>query len=218
MKTKQIIFTIILLIVFALLTALYIKKSEKIDEIVEVEETIKTDVVSQKTYQNTVYNYSVNYPSNWYIDTRYADQELIKQDSDQTVYSGGNLSISNYSDDSIDLYQKENGPLEFPKDYMLAYVYFEKIDSNTSLDKFIKTEDIEADSVEVEQMILNGTPALKYTLYNISGIGGATKGNSVIIVSKNNDKLLTISYGFDDLNKSVIPEVEKIVDSFMFVK
>jgi len=163
-----------------------------------------------KTYANAVYHYSIEYPADWYIDTRYSDQDFTPRGPAPSDYIGGDTSISNYSPDQIDQYQKANGDLAYPADYIVVPLMFWKTPTQSNLE----SAPVDADSFTKESITLNGVSGIKTTTLGQKDIGGATKPNSVGYLFKLNGESVTIGYGFDSSNAAVAKIADQIINSF----
>lgn len=155
-----------------------------------------------KTYTNEIYKYSIKYPNNWFIDNQYSNRELEVRDNTDT-YLGGDTGISNY-----ELTQEID-----EADRSLVYYNFQKVNRNIAIDNFVDTKTIPAKKIDTEDVLINDIKGIKYTIYDLQGIGGNTKKNSVTILLKKDDLLLNISYGFDDGNNMNIETMNKIINS-----
>ena len=112
------------------------------------------------TYSNTVYDYSIKYPSNWYINTTYSNQDFTPRGPAPSDYIGGDTSISNYSVSYMEQYQAKNGDLAEPADYFVISFSFTKIDPAVSLDDYLNNPSF-GKPTESEQITLNGITGVK---------------------------------------------------------
>ncbi|MDE2233809.1 MAG: PKD domain-containing protein, partial [Patescibacteria group bacterium] len=178
-----------------------------------------------KTYNNAAYNYSIKYPANWYINTTYSNQDFTPRGPSPSTYIGGDTSISNYSDTYMDEYHAKNGDLAQPADYFLISLSFTKIEvtNNGSMGTYKENADPYAflgnylskfgKPNTTDNIMLNGTSAVRNTYLNITGIGGNTKPNRVSVNLRRGNEIIGIGYGFDDSVKSLVPIADQIVNS-----
>ncbi len=165
---------------------------------------VYTKYFSWNTYINETYKYSVKYPNNWFIDNEYSDKPIEMRGVD--MYLGGDTAISNYP------LIKGQEPNE-KSDRVLIYYNFQKVNKNVPLDGFIDKKTIPAQKVDTQDIEINGVKGIRYTILNLSGIGGNTKKNNITILLKKDDLLLNVSYGFDEGNQMNIETVEKVINS-----
>lgn len=170
-----------------------------------------------KTYANATYNYIIKYPSTWYINTQYSDQNFTPRGPAPSIYMGGDTSITNYSDSYMENYRAKNGDLAQPSDYFEITLHFTQIDPSISLTDYLKNPAF-MQANTTENINLNGTAGVKDTYLNITGIGGNTKPNKVGIFLKNNNEIIDLGYGFDSSVKSLTPTGDAIIGSFTLTK
>lgn len=86
-----------------------------------------------KTYQNIKYNYSIKYPSDWYVDTTYSEKEFtLRGPVEDSNFIGGDTTWSNYKNPS------QYNPGTMPSDLQSVGLLVYKTDSNMILSDFVK--------------------------------------------------------------------------------
>jgi hypothetical protein len=236
MKTKQGFAPLIIILIIAALAigggVYYVKKNKtpavEVNTNTQSTTTVSTPDTSTKannqtnsntdsgwkTYTNSTYGYSFQYPSNWYVNTQYSNQDYTPRGPAPYDYVGGDTSISNYSVTEINEYQKANGDLAYPKDYILVNLAFSKVDPTSSLSDYLKSLKNTVPADKQENVVINGLPGIRLTNYKQTGIGGVTKPNFVNVDFKVKGELISIGYGFDNSVKDQATIADKIINSF----
>lgn len=166
-----------------------------------------------KTYTNEKYSYSISYPENWHVDTIFSNDDFTNR-GPEPISMGGDTYISNYSEEQLEHFEGAQGEISFPDDYIHISIIFEKIKPNTSLDQFAKTRYPNSSQTNIT---LGSSPAIRHEVKGIQdGLGGNAKPNVVEIISINNDRAVSIGYGYNAGQDTVM--AEKIINSFTFTK
>lgn len=166
--------------------------------------------VGWNTYTNTQYGYSIKYPNNWFINTKYSEQDFTPRGPVPHDYIGGDTSLSNYSDVAISEYQKTNGEIAYPKDYLVISWMFFKSLTKANPDG----ASYDATSVKKENVTINGVSGIKTTLLGLQGIGSGASPNSVSVGLTVGSKSVSIGYGFNDGNAAAAKTADQIINSF----
>jgi hypothetical protein len=107
----------------------YLKLKKKSFEVKVVDET-----ADWKIYKNTRYNYSIKYPSNWYVNTANSESDFTQRGAiEDKEFIGGDTYFSNYS--NIESFNMDNTP----KDLFSISLMINKVQKSISIDDFIMT-------------------------------------------------------------------------------
>jgi hypothetical protein len=169
-KFLYITFSVIVILLGIVIFFAIGRRSEQANNLLNFNQnTLKTLPINQtappnqfanwKTYNNTRYNYTIKYPSNWFVDTVYSENDFTARGPDNELI-GGDTIFANYPNYSS--YNLENpGPNDsFPVTLMIY-----KIEPSVNYEKFISTQNFS--SGIKENIIINGLTALKLTGSNL---------------------------------------------------
>ncbi|MBI5732215.1 MAG: hypothetical protein HY982_02545 [Candidatus Magasanikbacteria bacterium] len=89
-----------------------------------------------KVYSNTRYAYTIKYPTNWFADTTYSENDFTQRGpAEDNEFIGGDTGFSNYPNASG--YNMENPA---PSDLYSVSLMVYRVASNISYDQFISSK------------------------------------------------------------------------------
>ena len=177
----------------------FVKKSETI---------LKDETESWKTYSNIRYSYAIKYPSNWYVNTTYSENNFTRRGrlvEDNNVFIGGDTSFTNYPNPSS--YDMENPA---PKDFYSVNLMVYKIEPTETYDQFTSVHNY-FEPKKKESISINGINALRLTGVSTDHPVGVTVVNTFVKVD---GKMFVFNY-----SGNPIPQIEndiasKVIGSF----
>ncbi len=116
---------------------------------------VKDPYAGWKIYTNEKYGYSIHYPGNWYVDTRFSNRDFSTRGSGDVM--GGDTLFANY-ENGYD-YDITNMPRDFDSIQLLIYKTDPKI---VFLDDYVKTINF-VGLYTKEDIMIHGVPGLKLT-------------------------------------------------------
>lgn len=166
------------------------------------------DISDWKTYRNEKYGYSMKYPSNWYVDTRFSEKDFSKRGSEEDPdFIGGDTLFSNYP--GAYEFNLDNRPIDIREINLMVF----KIDQNIAYDQF-KYGYVEGNE-ERGFIEVDGKKAYRIERINTDHPVGI-KVVSTLLKSGEYMFLLTCSYDpkvIQDRN-DMLDVYEKVVESF----
>lgn len=105
-----------------------------------------------KTYSNTRYAYTIKYPTSWFVDTTYSENDFTLRESD---IIGGDTIWSNYQNPN----QYDLGTV--PSDLEAVFLLIYKTDAQTTLDTFINLKNFLYSNKE--SVNINGLSGIRLT-------------------------------------------------------
>jgi hypothetical protein len=154
-----------------------------------------------QTYNNTRYAYSVQYPSNWFVDSTSSEKDFTLRGG--TDYIGGDTVFSNYA--NPDQYSGLDNPA--PADFYTVNLMVYK--STDTIDAFIKKTGFIYSKKET--VSVNGLSAVKLTSTSKDQPTGITVVNTLIKVQ---NKIFVFNYSGKAIPANVQSTYESIVNSF----
>lgn len=163
-----------------------------------------------KTYSNDRYNYSIKYPSNWFVDTTHSEDDFTSRGEDKELI-GGDTMVSNFSKPGD--YDADNVPSDLQVVSLMVY----KVDPSISYDSFMSTP---------TRTFMGNKESIKFDGLDAIKISGNTKqmndapSNAVIILVKDGQNMFVLNYNIpaQGSNSDTLNTLEGVVNSFKLVK
>ena len=165
-------------------------------------QTSAPQTASLKTYANTRYSYTVEYPSSWYAHTTNSERDFTQRGPGGSDVIGGDTSFSNYQEE----FGYDNPA---PKDLFSVNLMIYKIESNTSYDQFISSKSFNSDGKE--NISINGISALRLTGVTTDHPVGFTVVNTLVKVG---DKMFVFNYSGSPISQQLKDNADEIINSF----
>lgn len=169
-----------------------------------VQDTQSDKIDDWKTYSNTRYSYTIKYPSNWYVDTKFSENGFTQRGPvEDNEFMGGDTHFNNYP--NLSGYNRENPA---PKDSLSVTLIIYKISPDITYDQFISTEHYGYD--KKENITVNGIRAVR-----LSGV--VDDSPSITVVNtflKVGDKMFWFNYSGDPLTQGMKDTANKVISSF----
>jgi len=161
-----------------------------------------------ETYENSTYAYSIKHPENWYIDTKYSENDFIKRGSiEDSDFIGGDTTFSNYP--NADTYSKENLP---PEDIFNISLMVYKVDSITTYDQFITAKYSEGGEKDQKESIdINGIQGIRLIGVTTENPTGVTV---VITLIKVDENMFVFNYSGNPIQKDNKYTADLIISTF----
>ncbi len=168
--------------------------------------TPKDETANWKIYNNTRYSYTVKYPSNWYVDTTYSENDFTQRGPvEDNEFIGGDTGFSNYPNASS--YNMENPA---PKDLYSVSLMIYKVASGISYDQFISSKHFGYD--KKENITINGVSAVRLTGVTTDHPVGVTVVNTLVKVE---NKMFVFNYSGSPIPQQMKDIANKIINSFV---
>lgn len=144
----------------------------------------QSETADWPTYQNIRYQYSINYPTGWFVDTTYSEDDFTQRGPvEDNEYIGGDTSWSNYQN------TRQYNPGTVPADLKAVNLLIYKVQASSTLDEFISAK--RYDYKNINQTSINGLVAME-----LSGSDNPENyGDAVprVIMIKSQDKVFVFS-------------------------
>lgn len=141
-----------------------------------------------KTYRNEEYGFAIQYPKDWYVDTRYSDKDFSQRGpTEDQVFIGGDTYFANYPNPRS--YNISNPPPADFRDMTLA-VY--KVDPSLSYESFVQyPRSVESRKISEEAINIAGVEAFRLTGITIDHPVGVTFVTTFI---KDKNRMFVLSH------------------------
>ena len=190
-------------------------------ELVKENEAIKTNSANQnsnssivpnqtntdwQTYNNKQYSYTIEYPSDWYVDTTYSEKDFSQRGpKENNEFIGGDTSFSNYK--NLSSYNMDNPA---PKDLYSVNLMIYKVDTNISYSQFVSSTHFGYDTKD--NISINGISAVKLTGVSTDHPVGTTVINTLVKVG---NKMFVFNYSGSPIPQQEKDIADKIISSFL---
>lgn len=170
--------------------------------------TQSNNTTNWKTYTNNLYNYTVKYPANWYVDTTSSEKDFSQRGpAEDNTFMGGDTIFRNYPNQFS--YNTGNPP---PKDFFSVNLMIYKVPTTITFDEFISSEFRYDRYEKKENIIINGKNALQLTRIDNDIFMGQTGINTFIKVE---DKMFSFSYAGNPITQEMKDNAKGIINSFV---
>jgi hypothetical protein len=158
-----------------------------------------------KVYSNTRYAYTIKYPTDWFVDTTYSENDFTQRGPvEDNEFIGGDTGFSNYPNASG--YNMENPA---PSDLYSVGLMIYRVASNISYDQFISSKHFGYD--KKESISINGISAVRLTGVSTDHPVGFTVVNTLVKVG---NKMFVFNYSGNPIPQQIKDTANKLINSF----
>lgn len=151
------------------------------------------ETANWKTYNNTRYAYTVKYPTNWFVDTTYSENDFTQRGPvEDNDFIGGDTTWSNYQNPG----QYDLGTI--PSDFTAVYLLIYKTDTQTTLDSFINLKRFSYS--KKENVNINGVSGIRLITKNPENSSATSK----IVLLKVGNKVFDFSYARNSAKSATV--------------
>lgn len=163
------------------------------------------ETANWKTYSNARYTYTIKYPTNWFVDTIYSENDFTQRGPvEDNEFIGGDTGFSNYPNASG--YSMENPA---PSDLYSVSLMVYRVASNISYDQFISSKHFGYD--KKENISINGISAVRLTGVTTDHPVGVTVVNTLVKVG---NKMFVFNYSGNPIPQQIKDTANKLINSF----
>ena len=171
----------------------------------------KNEAPGWKTYVNTKYQYSLEYPQNWFVDASGAENEVYCGGPDNQDCFGGILIVSNYTNPAqYEQQSLDQEPPPAPGDLVSLGVNIRV--TNDALESLCQSSPA-GRVIKRDEVSINGNQGIKCVTVTTDHPGGLTFS---ALIFKKAGKLYSLSYRVKGLAQESI--LENIYPTFKFTK
>lgn len=185
----------------------FVKKSEPIAQqpTSTPTPTSADSIANWKAYSNTRYAYTIKYPTNWFMNTTYSENDFTQRGQvENNEFIGGDTGFSNYPNASG--YNIENPA---PSDLYSVSLMVYRMASNLSYDQFISSKHFGYD--KKENISINGISAVRLTGVTTDLPVGVTVVNTLV---KAGNKMFVFNYSGNTIPQQIKDTANKLINSF----
>lgn len=158
-----------------------------------------------KIYSNTRYSYTIKYPTNWYLDTTYSENDYTQRGPvEDNEFIGGDTVFSNYP--NVSSYNMENPA---PKDLFSVGFMIYKVASKSSYDQFISSKHFGYD--KKENISIDGKSAVQLTGVTVDHPVGVTVVNTLVKIG---NEMFVFNYSGNPITQQMKDIANQIINSF----
>jgi len=153
------------------------------------------------TYNNSLYQYSIQYPNEWFVDTKYSEDGFTQRGHvEDNTFMGGDTIWSNYQNTT------QYNPGTAPEDLQQVFLLIKKVDPQITVSEYFNS--INYSYTNFENITINGLDAI---LINLTGEGVGPNPIRVYLI-KSGDKIFKFSHGLDQIEAKTI--LETMINTF----
>lgn len=169
------------------------------EESVDTPKAELLDTSDWMTYRNEKFGYSLQYPSNWYVETKNSNSDLTTRGTGEKM--GGDTLFSNYRNPSS--YNLGN----IPVDLFIVHLFIYRVDPAIRYEQFAIDENYEFD--DMQEISLSNRKAVRLTGMTHDHPNGLA---IVSVLAKSRDKMFDLTYSGKSTDLTAI--ADEIVRSF----
>src|SRR3989338_1352247 len=154
---------------------------------------LKDETANWKTYNNARYSYTIKYPSDWYVETTYSENDFTQRgpvgDND---FIGGDTIWSNYQN------PRQYDLCTIPPDSAEVFLLIYRTDSQAALDSFISSRGYVY--FKKENVNINGVVGIRLTIEDPENPSAI----STIVLLKAGNNVFKFSYARNSAKSAIV--------------
>ena len=158
--------------------------------------TPEDETANWKTYNNARYSYTIKYPSDWYVETTYSENDFTQRgpvgDND---FIGGDTIWSNYQNPR----QYDLGTI--PPDSAEVFLLIYRTDSQAALDSFISSRGYSYS--KKENVNINGVAGIRLTIEDPENPENSSAISTIVLLKAGNN-VFKFSYARNSAKSAIV--------------